>query len=381
MNFLGSHPKLMRAYLSGKSGKAIFSAMARPGFDVDAFLATQDGQWLMEKFATEAFAPDDSPKIHAYWAERGIVKEVHGRIDRPEGYWSVFIPKQVQANPDRKVPLVFFMHGMSNPIRIMQGMGMVELAARDGFIVVTPQNEQPDYLVDLYRQVVDAYPVDTARVYMIGFSFGSHSTARMAVTHPELFAGVGMGSMPTLGDMRETRITGIDYEPFRHTEEMVGRMAELGMPNLMMLGTDEMLRFLPFYDFDLSYTEDTEENADNHVRFVIDPNTEYDTFNAFRRAAGCQPIDPTEAREKSKVSDSATERMSGLLFESSEDVVLNGRTYHVGHSTNAAGQTWFKLYLAEGMLHLPTSQWAELTWNHLKQFSRDPETKRIVMSA
>ena len=138
-----------------------------------------------------------------------------------------------------------------------------------------------------------------------------------------------------------------------------------------------MLKFFPFYDADLTFAEDAVENKDNILRFEITKHTGYDWYNAFRRMAGCPPVDPKEAEEKSKRSERKTEQITGLIFESSEELELAGRKYYVGNSTNADGETRFKIYAAEDMLHMPTSQWASLCWSFLKQFHRDPGSGKV----
>lgn len=361
-------------------GKSILGPMAKKDYDIDRFLKSEDGRWLMKNFAY-MIASDDGPKIHRHFRDMGLLKEVHGRIDQPEGYWSIFLPEEYKAHPEKRYPLVFLMHGANNPIRLMQGMGVMELAGKEKFIVVTPQNEREEYVVDLYERVCRDYPVDKSRVYMMGFSFGAHTCGRMAMTHPELFAGVCPGSMPTLGDQKDMRITGIDYDAFTHTEAMVDHAAEVGLPCFAALGMSEMLKFFPFYDADMSYAEDTTENEDNVIRILFDDRALYDWYNAFRRMGGCAPVDPETAEKKSKASSSKAEQITGLLFESTEEWELSGRTYYVGNSTNPDGETWFKVCAVEDMLHMPTSHWAELCWDFLKQFSRDPETGKIVVES
>lgn len=135
--------------------------------------------------------------------------------------WYVYVPRQVKADPEQPVPLVFAMHGYTCSGEIYAGNSeWYKVADRYGFIVVhpsaTPGTMQattnashpnnvplpawnfmhsapngPDELLffhTILEKVCASHAVDRTRVFATGHSHGSVMTQTLAMTMSDIFA-------------------------------------------------------------------------------------------------------------------------------------------------------------------------------------------------
>ncbi len=136
--------------------------------------------------------------------------------------WYVYIPSAVKDNPQRKVPMVFAMHGYTCSGEIYIGNSdWHKVAEKYGFIVVYPsalhgrvsmpdcglmpewaplaawnvfeEEDRPDELRFFYYlldRMLAEYPVDETRVFASGHSWGSLMTQMLALGMTDRFAAV-----------------------------------------------------------------------------------------------------------------------------------------------------------------------------------------------
>jgi len=118
--------------------------------------------------------------------------------------WLEAVPESVKKNPDKKVPLFIFGHGMSdNPLKAADMIKMHEIGEREGFITIYPFSsnryswnlsldpEQYDdiaYYDALIAYAKRTYPIDESRVYISGFSNGAGQSMNYALLRPNIIA-------------------------------------------------------------------------------------------------------------------------------------------------------------------------------------------------
>ncbi|MGE7778078.1 hypothetical protein ACQKLP_25410 [Chitinophaga sp. NPDC101104] len=109
------------------------------------------------------------------------------------------LPATYNDNPNKKWPVIIFLHGVGergNDINLVKRAGLAARAAQDPnfpFIVISPQCKASSWwdvpsLEVLYEQVVKEYKVDPSRIYLTGLSMGGYGTWSWALSKPDRFA-------------------------------------------------------------------------------------------------------------------------------------------------------------------------------------------------
>jgi len=113
----------------------------------------------------------------------------------------LFLPKDYTAKSDKRWPLMLFLHGAGergSDIWKVTTHGPPKIVGQRPdfpFIVVSPQCPEGevwsnDILLALLDQIIQAYAVDTNRVYLTGLSMGGYGTWSLGTAHPERFAAI-----------------------------------------------------------------------------------------------------------------------------------------------------------------------------------------------
>ena len=346
-----------------KDISGLLASMGDCDADPAAIAASWDGKVIAQRMEVMG-VPEDSQASRDYWAkyEKGLRKKVHGA---GLSKWSSFVPLAAEREADRKFPLIFCLHGAHNPIQLTESYGIMQVAAREECVVIAPEDENWESMEKLLQYAKKHYPVDESRVYLMGYSFGGFMSSRNALAHPEVFAGVAMGGMLFAGKVRSHELDGQSYPAYALTEEMLQKAERLGMPALLFMGENEMLRLLPLWK------EPAPDIRDGVI--PLESRDKRQSFNNFRRAGGCGPAAFLEEGE----SGGEVEQRIGARFERTEIREYLERRYFIGDSINPRGECLFRTVAAENMVHWPTPAFAELAWEHLSRFARNLNTGEL----
>lgn len=173
--------------------------------------------------------------------------------NRRGDYWRVFtfrgveIPARVlaPATGDGPFPVIFALHGAGGDESMWaEGYGAGSLAAlveKHKFIAVCPRTELLIGNAALFDAVLEAtsdlYPIDRARVYLMGHSLGAMASTGIASQRPGSVAAVclfaGMGRFPSRGPIPPALVIAGELDPLfapRQVEAGVTRAKEAGLP-------------------------------------------------------------------------------------------------------------------------------------------------------
>ena len=126
----------------------------------------------------------------------------------------LYLPKEYEAQPDVKWPLVFFLHGMGergDDLELVKKHGIPKIVEEKDFpfVAISPQcpshsmwTMELDALHALIMEVIQTYSIDKSRIYLTGLSMGGYGAWLLAGAYPRLFAAVVPicgGALPMLG--------------------------------------------------------------------------------------------------------------------------------------------------------------------------------------
>ncbi len=182
-------------------------------------------------------------------------QEIHHQIKLDlslEVEYLMYLPDDYVETAEQKYPLLVYLHGGG-------GGESIEYARRGGppqmikegkeypFIVLCPYHSEPrrywnDYaMIALIDQIIEAYPVDSTRIYLAGMSRGGYGAWRLAINYPAYFAAlaVASGVTPTaygyalwIKDLPIWVFHGTkdDAIPYRESSEMVAALQKANAP-------------------------------------------------------------------------------------------------------------------------------------------------------
>ncbi|MDY3920138.1 MAG: hypothetical protein SOZ59_14295 [Candidatus Limivivens sp.] len=365
----------------GKKGREgllhLLDMMSSDAFDLEAYGKSESLTGILENQECMLSYPEEGcAEVLNYWEERGLKKELH-QADCMAEKWASYLPlSYVNGNdPGRHYPLLFVMHGSGNPIYLAESYGYTHIAAREEVIVIIPETETVEKIEELFAYAKEHYPVDWSRVYMVGYSLGGFMTSRHGIRWPERFAAVGIGGMlfangPT-GVHRQNDV----YWPGETiTPEMVGHAAEVKLPVCVCMGEQEILGLLPVTEDEPPFTPPGGDTGEKTDRIDLSGKNKIASVNNWRQIAGCSRIPEEKVREEARFSaDIVTEKL-GFPFERTSVILRENRSHFVGDCVNPAGENLARFICMGKSAHWPSRALTELTWEFIRQFSRDPET-------
>jgi poly(3-hydroxybutyrate) depolymerase len=281
--------------------------------------------------------------------------------------WFTHVPSSVRRNPDKKVPLMVFMHGGSdNPEEAAEMSKFHELGEREGFITVYPwasnkaawnmqlndlegmNMDDDSYIIALIDYMIANYPVDEGRVYLSGFSNGAGMAQTVGMLHPERIAAICHIDSNWPGN----RLGASEFDPEGEKPFSIALEKQKKFP----------------YRMPVWYTYGTREPS-YPVYHKCSQQHQYDFWKRYNNIE----IKPTPGKEQPHPSG------CGVLGDKTE--YLNPCVLHPKHQyevqrfyTRDAGQeNLYNFVMMRDKGHDIARMDPELGWYYVKQFKRNPD--------
>lgn len=331
-------------------------AFASGSFDPEVFLLSEYGKNALEMPRIVEAHPDAPmhPEVLAYWEARGAQKALYEAGTAHA--WSVFSP--ISMDPTRKYPVIYCSHGGGEDQFMAETYGYNELVAPMGVLCVYAQNgdftnrdietEFPRILNALEDK---GYPIDRSRVYAVGFSAGSVASLRLAMTCPQMLAGIGPVPGPNSfrGGILGSKLPGY------------AKTFGLQMPLICCGGMQ-----------------------DGGDAWPLSEEQEFRNFNLWMtdvgHAAGYVPMTVEKAAILASGGDTV-KRKFRLDFDETWIGFQEGTFWYCGQYYDEKHVPIARFQGIEGLPHLHCKTQAKEIYSYLRQFSRNPETGEIVYTS
>ncbi len=343
--------------------------MGSPDYDHKAFTDSQMGDALislLEPFLI--FDDEDGKAVKKYWERYGLRKNVHEKESgAPEwNKYCVFTPIEAQEDINRKFPCVIYVHGSrlgGTKIFCEESSGVATMAAKYRLICALPDNNTTDGVMRVYEKLLKEYPVDPSRVYLCGFSAGAVCSVETGLKHPELFAGI-------------LSITGSPASK-EFDAQAAERAKKMGLPFIGIGGTCEMTTKFPLSDFGIKTPEEVERHK-KHVHMT--PEGKIQGLNTFLAANGLETISLEETKKFVAQSDRKEIQAIGVKAPYFHTENILGMNHYFAEYRNSDGVPVVKIVALDGHPHHPAASAYDIAWNFWQRFSRDPDTKKLMIA-
>lgn len=370
--------------------------------DIDAYIDSAYGERHAQMLELGYRFEEDptGEAVKKYYHSLGLERHM---MENGDYYtrWLLITPEEMEdeAAKGHRYPLVFVNHGGFCSISADEFVcGMPHVAAEERIIVVIAQNTNWTNTQRILDRMVELYPVDPERVYMIGESQGGYQVTSTYFRIPERFAAVSCYG----NDIYR------DYDNFNvpYTPEETQNLTRTFLPFMQVVGQYEASGFAPVNDWhprkDWGKERDTEpyrdprrddsrdpthivggrrrfsdmpvppEGVDKHQWMIERLNKRLATLN-------CDPRDADTCIGYLEHPDSELHQVIGFYGDDERTELHYGAKHWMLDIHNRSGIDALRYVVVENAPHCWPVAAAELSWQFFRQFRRDIATGRIVM--
>ena len=261
--------------------------------------------------------------------------------------WYEYLPQEVLDGtaPAGSVPLILCNHGGEDDARVfVDEFGLIELSEKERVALVAPDHQtvgsvRGPALTAVAKYMLEKYPaLDASRVYMTGYSMGGGATYLAAYHEPTLFAAIApfAGSATPMPEENAANFDGVE------------------LPTILSISAfDPAGRRLAALEGNLNEAEQGMVSTWAGINGKKLPAFDFEKYPLFGQKA-----DRT-------VTDTINDEFARTTW----------------YFNNEKGEPRFAFIYMEDMVHALYPEYADMLWDFVKNYSRDPETKEITYNA
>lgn len=291
-----------------------------------------------------------------------IDKEVTGMDGKYT--WFEYVPNTVQESEDNSVALIITLHGNQNDPRLQgDSTGWPELAAKENFIVVSPEWQEKEVnffgcdglggngVMRLIEDLKVKYPqIDSSRIYLTGLSIGGAETLLLGAQNSNVFAATAS-------------VSGVNVFADQITE-IANNYTGGEIPLLYLCGDHDFFQMIPV---DGSSKYGTAYLYGNQI-WDEDENT-----HIFSSIQAYQKINGLEVSEM----DISKNEYYGIALDNQGWSKLGNKDMYTGTLSNENGVV-IELAAIKDLAHWNYKPEAEYIWSFFERYGRNTETGELI---
>ena len=280
--------------------------------------------------------------------------------------WFEYVPNTVASSKENTVPLVVSLHGNQNDPRLQgDSTGWPELAAKENFIVVSPEWQEKevnffkcdglggDGVMNLVEDLKVKYPqIDPSRIYVTGLSIGGAESFLLGMKYSNIFAGVGV-------------VSGVNVFA-NEVIEIANNYTAGEIPLLYLCGDHDFFQMIPV------------DGSSEYGTAFLFGNQVWDEDENVHIFSSLQAYQKVNGLEVSEMDMSANEYY-GIALDDQKWTTLGDKEMYTGTLSNENGVV-MELAAIKDLAHWNYKPEAEYMWNFFKRYSRDVETGELIFN-
>ena len=278
--------------------------------------------------------------------------------------WFEYVPNTVKESEDNSIALVVTLHGNQNDPRLQgDSTGWPELAARENFIVVSPEWQEKevnffgcdglggDGVMNLIEDLKVKYPqIDSSRIYLTGLSIGGAETFLLGAQYNNIFAAVAS-------------VSGVNVFADQVTQ-IVNNYTVGEIPLLYLCGDHDFFQMIPV---------DGSSKYGTAYLYGSQAWDEDENTHIFSSIQAYQKINGLEVSEM----DMSKNEYYGIELDNQGWTKLGNKDMYTGTLSNENGVV-IELAAIKDLAHWNYKPEAEYIWNFFEGYRRNNETGELI---
>lgn len=280
--------------------------------------------------------------------------------------WFEYVPNTVKESQDSSLALIVTLHGNQNDPRLQgDSTGWPELAAKENFIVVSPEWQEKEVnffgcdglggegVINLIEDLKVKYPqIDSSRIYLTGLSIGGAETFLLGAQYSNIFAAVAS-------------VSGVNVFADEVTE-IANNYNGGEIPLLYLCGDHDFYQMIPVdgsskYGTAYLYGEQVwDEDENTHI---------FSSIQAYQKMNGLEVSE----------MDMSKNEYYGIALENQGWTKLGSKDMYTGTLSNENGVV-MELAAIKDLSHWNYKPEAEYIWNFFEKYRRDIETGELIFN-
>lgn len=280
--------------------------------------------------------------------------------------WFEYVPNTVKESQDSSLALIVTLHGNQNDPRLQgDSTGWPELAAKENFIVVSPEWQEKEVnffgcdglggegVINLIEDLKVKYPqIDSSRIYLTGLSIGGAETFLLGAQYSNIFAAVAS-------------VSGVNVFADEVTE-IANNYNGGEIPLLYLCGDHDFYQMIPVdgsskYGTAYLYGDQVwDEDENTHI---------FSSIQAYQKMNGLEVSE----------MDMSKNEYYGIALENQGWTKLGSKDMYTGTLSNENGVV-MELAAIKDLAHWNYKPEEEYIWNFFEKYRRDIETGELIFN-